>query len=190
MRAYLFSLPWTACLAAYALSPAPDAIWHPRTILRTAAIAVVVTLFLVAFFGEDGSDVMTPADMQAAVFLYTHAPPGPVMLLNADFPSPIGGNSYEFASVDSLLGTGYPGITPLRPTDVTFVTTEIVSYGGGLKAPGYFVVSPSMFAYAEEYGMATAAQCRAFVGAMNRAPGWRILYSRGGATIYELAVGP
>jgi hypothetical protein len=47
-----------------------------------------------------------------------------------------------------------------------------------------------MFAYAEEFGMATAAQCRAFVAAMDRAPGWRILFSRDGATIYELAVGP
>jgi hypothetical protein len=190
LRAYLFSLPWTVCLAAYALKPAPEAFWHPRVVFRTASIAVIVVLFLVAFFGEDGSDVMTPADMQASVFLYTRARPGPLMLLNADFPSPIGGNSYEFTSVDSLLGTAYAGITRLSPADIPFVTTEIASYGGGVTAPGYFVVSPSMFAYAEEYGMATAAQCRSFVAAMDRAPGWRILYSRGGATIYELAVGP
>ena len=45
--------------------------------------------------------------------------------------------------------------------------------------PGYFVVSPSMFAYAEEFGLATASQCLTFVATMNRAPGWRILYSRG-----------
>ena len=47
-----------------------------------------------------------------------------------------------------------------------------------MTAPGYFVVSPSMFAYAEEYGMATAAQCRSFVAAMDRAPGWRIVQPR------------
>jgi hypothetical protein len=37
--------------------------------------------------------------------------------------------------------------------------------------------------------MATAAQCRIFVAAMERAPAWRILYNRGGTTIYELAAG-
>ena len=89
-----------------------------------------------------------------------------------------------------LLGSGYPGSQRLNPADVTLLTTEIVSYGGGVTAPGYFVVSPSMIAYAEEYGLATAAQCRTFLAAMDRAPGWRILYSRGGATIYELALGP
>jgi hypothetical protein len=189
MRAYLFSLPWTVCLAAYALRPTAEAFWHPRAILRTAVIAVVVALFLVAFFGEDGSSVITPADMQTSVFLYTHARPGPLMLLNANFPSPIGGNSYEFDTVGSLLGSDYPGITRLSPSDIPFVTTEIASYGGGSTAPGYFVVSPSMFAYAEEFGMATAAQCRIFVAAMERAPAWRILYNRGGTTIYELAAG-
>jgi hypothetical protein len=190
LRAYLFSLPWTACLAASALRPAPEAFWRPKMILRTTTIAVVVVLFLVAFFGEDGSSVMRPTDMQASVFLYSHAPPGPLMFLNNNFPAPISSDSYEFASVYSLLGSDYPGITQLSPADIPFLTTKIVSYGGGVTRPGYFVVSPSMFAYAEEFGQATAAQCRTFVAAMDRAPGWRILYSRGGATIYELAVGP
>jgi hypothetical protein len=190
LRVYLFSLPWTACLAASALSPAPEAFWRPKAILRTAALAVVVALFLVAFFGEDGLDVMTPADVQVSVFVYTKAPPGPLMPLSGNFPAPIGADPYNFASVAPLLGSGYPGITRLSPADIPFITTEIVSYGGGVTAPGYFVVSPSMLAYAEEFGQATAAQCRTFVAAMDRAPGWRILYSRGGATIYELAVGP
>jgi hypothetical protein len=190
MRAYLFSLPWTACLAASALRPMAEAFWNPKVILRTAALAVVIVLFLVAFFGEDGTSVITPTDMQAAVFLYDHARPGPLMFLNFNFPAPIGADSYRFTTLASLLGSDYPGVNPLRSADVQFVTTLIVSYGGGVTAPGYLVVSPSMFAYAEEYGMATASQCRAFVAAMDRAPGWRTLYSRGGATIYQLAVGP
>jgi hypothetical protein len=190
LRAYLFSLPWTACLAASALRPMAEAFWRPKVILRTAALALVIVLFLVAFFGEDGSSVMTPTDMQAAVFLYDHARPGPLMFLNFNFPAPIGPDSYRFNTLASLLDSGYPGVDPLRSADVQFITTEIVSHGGGVTAPGYLVVSPSMFAYAEEFGMATASECRSFVAAMDRAPGWRILYSRGGATIYELAVGP
>jgi hypothetical protein len=188
LRVYLFSLPWAACLAASALGPTAEAFWRPAAVLRTAALAVVVALFLVAFFGEDSSNVMTPADVQASVFLYTHAPPGPVLWLADNFPAPIGADFYKFVSGGSLLD--YPGITRLSPADVTFVTKEIVSDGGGVTAPGYFVVSPSMLAYAEEFGLATPAQCRTFVAAMGRAPGWRILYSRSGATIYELAVGP
>ena len=189
LRVYLFSLPWSACLAASALSAAPGAFWHPRAILPTAALAVIVVLFLVTFFGDDSSNVMTPADVQAFAFVYSQAPPGPLMTLTANFPAPIGADSLKFPSVEPLLGSDYPGIA-LGSADIPFLTTEIVSNGGGVTAPGYFVVSPSMVAYAEEFGLATAAQCRTFLTAMDRAPGWRILYSRGGATIYELAVGP
>jgi hypothetical protein len=190
LRVYLFSLPWTACLAASALSSAPGAFWRPKAILPTATLAVIVVLFLVVFFGNDGTNVMRPADVQASVFVYTHASPGPLMTLAPNFPAPIGADPDKFALVSSLLDSGYPGITRLSPADVTLVETEIVSYGGGVTSPGYFVASPSMVAYAEEFGLATAAQCNTFLAAMDRAPGWRILYSRGGATVYELAVGP
>jgi hypothetical protein len=63
-----------------------------------------------------------------------------------------------------------------------------VSYAAGVKTPGHFVVTRSMTAYSEEYRLVTSAHCSAFRAAMNRAPGWRVLYSRGGATIYELGV--
>jgi hypothetical protein len=153
-------------------------------------LAVVIALFVVAFFGDDGIFVMTPADVQASEFVYTHARPGPLMTFAGDFPAPIGADFYKFPLVNSLLGSGYPGATQLDPADVSLLTAEIASSGGGVTAPGYFAVSPSMIAYAEEYGLATAAQCRTFLAAMDRAPGWRVLYSRGGATIYELALGP
>ncbi len=190
LRVYLFSLPWTACLAASALRPVPEAFWHPKAILRTSALAVIVALFLVAFFGDDGLNVITPVDMQASVFVSTQARPGPLMTLAPNFLGPIGANSDKFAQVGPLLGSDYPGITSLRPADIPFLTRQIASYGGGVTAPGYFAVSPSAIAYAEEFGLATAAQCHTFLAAMDRAPGWRILYSRGGATIYELSVGP
>jgi hypothetical protein len=190
LRVYLFSLPWIACLAACALSPAPGSLWRRRAIPRTVALAIVIALFLMAFFGDDGVNVMTPADVQASEFVYTQTPSGPLMTLTEGFPAPIGADSDKFLSVNALLGAGYPGAERLSPADVAFLTTEIASYGGGVTAPGYFVVSPSMIAYAEEYGLATAIQCRSFLAAMDRAPGWRILYNRGGATIYELALAP
>jgi hypothetical protein len=190
LRVYLFSLPWIACLAASALSPAPGTLWRRRAIPRTVVLAVVIALFSVAFFGDDGVWVMTPADVQASEFVYAHARPGPLMTLTDNFPAPIGADFYKFPLVNPLLGSGYPGVKQLNPADVSLLTTEIVSSGGGVTAPGYFAVSPSMIAYAEEYGLATAAQCRTFLAAMDRAPGWRILYSRAGATIYELALGP
>ena len=111
LRAYLFSLPWTACLAASALKPGPEAFWHPRVIFRTIAIAAIIVLFLVAFFGEDGSSVMTPTDMQASEFLYSHASPGPVMFLDNNFPAPLSADSYEFVTVDSLLGSDSSQVT-------------------------------------------------------------------------------
>jgi len=190
LRVYLFSLPWTACLAASALRMEPKPFWHPKAIVPTAALAAVTLLFLVAFFGDDGVNVMTPADVQATMFVYSRAAPGPLMSLAENAPAPIGPNFSQFQSVEPLLGSDYPGITVLSPTDIAFITSEILDYGGGVTEPGYFIVTPSMFAYAEEYGLATAAQCRTFVAAMDRAPGWTILYSHGGATVYELALGP
>ncbi|MGD1012545.1 MAG: hypothetical protein ABR925_08465 [Acidimicrobiales bacterium] len=186
LRVYLFSLPWTACLAASAISFRPGPFWRPRALLATGTLVLVVALFLIAFFGEDGTSVMTPADVQASEFLYSHTAPGPVMPLGPNFPLPIDAASFQFAAVYPVLGSGLPGATELSPTDVPLITTEIVSFGGGVTRPGYLVVSPAIRAYAEEYGLASATQWNAFLAAMSRAPGWRILYSKGGATIYEL----
>ena len=173
--------------------PQPGRLRRPKAILSTVALAVVVALFLVAFFGDDGFNVMTPADVQASTFVYTHARPGPLMSLTQNFPDsdiPRGIDSDKFASVDPLSALVLRESHGSSPAAIPFLTNEIVSYGGGVTAPGYFLVSPSMLAYAEEYGLATAAQCHTFLAAMDRAPGWRILYSHGGATVYELAVGP
>jgi len=106
-----------------------------------------------AFFGDDGVFVMTPADVYASEFAYTHVRPGPLMTLTDNFPAPIGGDFDRLLSVNSLLGAGYPGAKRLDPADVSLLTTEIASYGGGVTEPGYFAVSPSMIAYAEEYGL-------------------------------------
>ena len=138
------------CLGPHALRrlrsvPQPEASGARRRSFRTVALAVIVVLFLVGFFGDDGFNVMTPADVQASTFVYTHARPGPLMSLTQNFPDsdvPRGIYSDKFVSVNPLIGSGPPGVTRLSPADIPFLTNEIVSYGGGVTAPGYFAGVP------------------------------------------------
>ena len=92
---------------------------------RTVTLAVVIVLFLVAFFGDDGVFVMTPADVHVSEFVFTHTRPGPLMTLTDYFPEPIGADFDKYPSVNSLLGSGYPGATRLDPADVSLLTTYI-----------------------------------------------------------------
>ena len=105
LRVYLFSLPWTAALAASAVAPAPSLVrqirsgWgtrrrhrenrenrHEELSLRSLldglrialALAFVLTLFFPSFFGDDSFNVMPESEVTAMTSLQQNYPVGPV----------------------------------------------------------------------------------------------------------------
>jgi hypothetical protein len=80
MRAYLFSLPFTACYAAQALLPAPGRRGWIAVAALTAAAAVLVAGFLFARYGNIRATLFTRAEVQASERLYEVAPPGSLLI--------------------------------------------------------------------------------------------------------------
>ena len=108
LRVYLFSLPWSAALAALALttsrreamrhrskrrdaaaqSPVKDlttATGHKKTVMTFVRIAlalgVALALFFPAFFGDDGFNVMSRAEVTTVTSFLRTATPGPIYRL-------------------------------------------------------------------------------------------------------------
>jgi hypothetical protein len=172
LRAYLFSLPWSASLAAFALAPpARMRVRRPEDVytkaqpsrssngpLRPARIAlalvVALALFFPAFFGDDLSNVMTPTEVSTVAnfqsscpynVIYTpieHAPLGTV-------------SNYDQWPVRWLFGQGgdfYKNTLNPTATNVAKIALTRVQPGG----IAYFMVTPSMRAYSTTYKVVPA----------------------------------
>ena len=99
LRVYLFSLPWSAALAAAVLTPTPRLPVKPRrggedgesrrirrfraeALRAPVVLAVVVALFLVAFFGSDQWNTMSDSEVASVTSFEQTAPGGPVLAAN------------------------------------------------------------------------------------------------------------
>jgi GT2 family glycosyltransferase len=80
-RIYLFSLPFVAIFAAHAIFPTVRAGRSRIAPLVAAAVSVVVLAgFLVSYYGKEQTNYFTPAEVAASRWLYSHAPPGSLII--------------------------------------------------------------------------------------------------------------
>ena len=103
LRVYLFSLPWSAALAAAVLTPTPRLPVKPRrggedgesrrirrfraeALRAPVVLAVVVALFLVAFFGSDQWNTMSASEVASITSFQQTAPGGPILAANGNAP--------------------------------------------------------------------------------------------------------
>jgi hypothetical protein len=182
LRAYLFSLPWSASLAAFALAPpARMRVRRPEDVyatpqkaqsngpLRPARIAlalvVALALFFPAFFGDDLSNVMTPKEVSTvSTFLNSNQCPSSVIYVPIEH-APLGDTAdYNVWPIRWLFGQGGdfyynpakpPLHKPARPTATNLAKIALIRVGA--LRPAYFMVTPSMRAYSVTYKVATAA---------------------------------
>jgi hypothetical protein len=197
LRVYLFSLPWSAALAASALAPLKSLTDKRRhspgssasrlvllgsfdrsTLRAPVAIAIVAALFLVAFYGDDASNVMPASEVTTITNVLEHAPPGPV-----------------FAAVDNapLFDTAqynqFGEIPFLDTTPVPANIDEQLARTAAHLAPGgqaYVVVAPSMIAYAQAYSVTTVGNFNVLLSSLARSPYWKLIASDEGTVIYDL----
>lgn len=81
-RIYLFSVPFLAFLAAHLFLPRADGIprsWWPA-IGPIAACTALLGAFLFAYYGKERENYFTPAEVVASEYLYSHAPPGALLI--------------------------------------------------------------------------------------------------------------
>jgi hypothetical protein len=80
MRVYLFSLPFTACYAALALTPSPAwRGWWVSAVLATAGL-VFVAGFLFTRYGNERTTLFTANEVRAVDRLYALAPTGATLV--------------------------------------------------------------------------------------------------------------
>jgi hypothetical protein len=189
-RAYLFSLPWTAFLAAAAFFPHPGAAHGPAAALRTAAAltmagVLLVAGLLVAYFGLERANHVRPGEVAAAHRFYQVAPPGSFLLLvAANFPTRLDADYARhpgFSYDPSLLALPRFQGRMLGSADVDAVVRELAAY-----PDPYLMVSTSQAAHAELFDLAPRGAVGRLEHALLAAPQFRVVYRNDDATLFQL----
>jgi hypothetical protein len=189
-RAYLFSLPWTAFLAASAFFPHRGAARSPAVAARTAAAlmtagGLLVAGLLVAYFGLERANHVRPGEVAAAHYFYRVAAPGSfLMLVASDFPTRLDasyprhpGYSYD----PSLLALPRFQDRMLGPADVNAVVRELAGY-----RVAYLMFSTSQAAHAELFDLAPPGAVDRLERAILASPRFRVVYRNDDAILFRL----
>jgi hypothetical protein len=194
LRAYLFSLPWTAALASSAVLPSAPAGLHrfrvPLVPVRIVlALVIELALFFPAFFGDDNYNIMSQAEVTTVASFFDHAHPGPVFLANGN--SPISDTfNYNLFPIATIFDS--PGIAaekPASPHIANIIAVDAARSTGGSE-PAYVVVTPSMIAYNKADQSILPGNFAALLDSLARSKDWKLAVSRSGTFIYELPPNP
>lgn len=201
LRAYLFSLPWSAALAASALAPAPQVIlakskaYRARVRERTrgqgtvrilVALFVVLGLFFPAFFGNDSYNVMPAAEVAILTSFEQTVPPGSTFFapeVNAPFADT---SNYNLILGGSIFGSfGLTGNEVLKP-DVAQKLLYNVLNTTSRNAPAYVIIAPSMINYNRAYPLVPNSAFAVLEKSLADTPPWTLVLRKAGVVIYEL----
>jgi hypothetical protein len=186
LRIYLFSLPWSACLAASAMVPLPAESRSIRAVLSPVVFTLCLALFLLTFFGGDSYNVISPSEVAASQYLYGHGQPGPVVYVDADFPSLIGARYNLFRPTLTLLDTGLVTGKMLGSSEVGQIVTMLEDDEHAGQRTGYVVVSKSMVKYAVYDGLARKQDFQRMAAALERSKQLSVFYHNADVTIFQL----
>lgn len=203
LRVYLFSLPWTAALAASALvsksgnhraAHKGSAVFHRPQLAHGAvrapvALGLILALFFPAFFGDDSFNRMPQSEVATITSFLQSAPAGPMYpaIDNASLADTARYNLYPLRAIFgsySLMGTA-----PVE-TDIAGViaANALVSTHGS--QPAYVVISPSMIAYNQAYRVTPVSSFPILLSALAHSSDWTLVVHRAGTMIYELPPSP
>lgn len=191
-RAYLFSLPWTACLGAVGVMPRSISAGRQQVLAVPIALLVVVGLILPAYFGLDEEYVTPLPEVQAVAYFYAHAVPGSVLLSSPDFPTRVSANYSEFllgpSDVDpNFLESGRLWHRILGAPDLPAIAAMIrYYYPHGGYHPGYLVLSTGQANYAVMFGILPPGSIENLENALLHSPNWSVFYRNSDTIIFEL----
>jgi len=185
LRVYLFSLPWTACLAASAIGPVEGNLRKLGVLRAPVVLVVVIALFIPAFFGDDYSNVVSKSEVQGVLAFYRSAPRGTIFAGDANFPSQLSGRYNLFPEV-ALFGAG--GIFEGARTvpSAADLTKAIEADDPAPDEPEYVLISSTMQHFGTAYGFLYPNQLRDLSKKFDNAPGWFRIFHNDGLTVFEL----
>jgi hypothetical protein len=186
LRVYLFSLPWTVCLAASALKPRAAKVSKFGSLAPALALAVAIALFFPSFFGDDAVNVMPQSDVQGVDAFFQSATPGTVFGLADNAPGDLNGR-YNLFGGQILYGPGgLIGGPKLLVSNASAFTQVIRANDLNPNRPTYVLITKSMETYGLVYGFLSSADVQKLRVMLSRAPGWFEAYDAHGVTAFEL----
>jgi hypothetical protein len=191
LRVYLFSLPWTAALAALAIARKPEGSHSVGQTVGVAALraplalGLSVVLFLPAFFGSDRFVVMTKSEVAVVTSFLEHARGGVIYCANSDGPLADTAR-YNLFSLKSIFGNdGLLGQAPVTRDIADVIAAQARFYTHG-KRPVYVMITPSMIAYNQAYRVTSTRSFPTLRTSLAGSHAWKLIVYRGGTVIYEL----
>ena len=180
-RVYLFSAPWCALLIAGAVYELRRGLL--RWIVAGGVCAAALLAGLQGLYGPVVVNAVTPNELAASGWLYTHTPPGSLIVLAADnFPA-LDTADYNARQLEVMPADPQIGEAWLDEGNVSDVEGWIAGLG---HRSAYVVVSHGMAAYANYFGAPTGFASLART--LPTAPGWTVVYRNADVTIYRLTV--
>lgn len=199
-RIYLFSLPWTVALGACALTrradrrPAGAAArdWASAVVV-SAALSVVIVLFMSAFYGSIELYRVRPGAVAADQYFYDHARPGSVLgLVSPNVASRVSGRYDQFMS-----GSTPPALSTVEAFEHHLLGAADLPalaklYSGHVEeTPGdiYLALSADQQVYVEVLGLMPAGALDGLDRALASSPEWELFYRNADAVIYRFLPG-
>lgn len=205
LRAYLFSLPWAAALAALAVAPlsaaarsgahraivarriAPQRLNQLRSRLRAPlAVGVAVALFIPAFFGDDSFNTMSQSEVATIASFFQKASPGPVYCAISNAPTADNARYNLYPLLTIFGGSGIIGSRRVTPDIANVIANEALRLTHDSQ-PAYVLVTPSMIAYSQAYGVTPPTSFTILRNALAHSRAWKLVADRSGTVIYELS---
>jgi hypothetical protein len=186
-RAYLFALPWCALLIA-------DLAAHRRrqpTGVTSIALAAALSLALFAAVqGRHGQllvDRQTPASVEAARYLYSHATPGAaIVLADPNFPARLAANYDDFnrglaKDPDLVTSAGLGG----AELDLDYLPLVNRFVDSRHASTAYLVVSDGMRRYASYFGVLPTGSLDSLERSLLLSGEWTVFYRNPEVVIYQ-----
>jgi hypothetical protein len=185
IRVFLFSLPFTAFLAAGGLAVMLD-LPTARAITGTAAVSLALLAgFLVARYGNERMDAFSSGDVAGVRALYRMAPPGS-QLLAVSQPLPWRAqdyNSYEYRGLQQMLAPVKTGVG--RPQPPLWARVRDVMRAAAPRR-SFLIVTRSQIAGDELLGGPTPS-ARSVEATLRTSPAFRVAYANPDATVFVLS---
>lgn len=186
LRVMLFTSPWFAALAAWAIGLLRRGV--VRGLVAGLLSLAFAAAFVPAYFGVEEVNTIPKGQVDASEHFYARAQPGSVLLLSGpNFPVRYGPNYSEFAGPQSdfdpnLLRVDRFRYRELGASDLPDVISLIHQYS----RKGYIVFSSSQFEYAKVFRLTEPDALHRLEDAVAASPYFKLWYRNGDARIYEM----
>jgi hypothetical protein len=182
LRVYLFALPWLGLFAAAACLPGR------RSGLRiVAATAAVGACTLFGLFGQEPLNYITPGDVAASRWTLDHAPAGATFTLAApNFPERVDARyAQHLDETRDLLQV--PGMSAFLRGERRTMPDVLKFLRSDGAASHFLILSPSQERYLRYHDISSGGGYLRLMAALEASPDLRLVYSSGGARVFELA---